>query len=125
MMNQNTFNNDAIREDRPWGYFAVLEETDAYKVKKLVINPHHRLSLQLHKHRDEQWVVVKGNPYLRCGEVSREYSTGESVTIKKGALHRIENNTDSEVIIIEVQSGDYFGEDDIVRLEDDYSRKTR
>ena len=113
-----------ITEYRPWGYFTVLEEKDNYKVKKIVVNPHQRLSLQLHKHRNEHWVVVQGNAIFRCAENTGEYSIGASVKILKGELHRIENKTDNPVVIIEVQNGEYLGEDDIVRFEDDYSRHT-
>lgn len=123
MTSDNKFNGENLfSENRPWGYFTILEENDGYKVKKLVVEPHQRLSLQLHKYRDEQWVVVKGTPLLRCGSITKKYTVGESIEIKKGILHRIENNTDNPVIIIEVQNGEYLGEDDIIRFEDDYSR---
>ncbi|OGI22791.1 MAG: hypothetical protein A2287_05910 [Candidatus Melainabacteria bacterium RIFOXYA12_FULL_32_12] len=122
MINQDKCEKGLIMENRPWGSFTVLEEGDKYKVKKLVINPHQRLSLQMHQHRDEHWVVAEGTPLLRCGDISKEYNIGECIVIKKVELHRIENKTDSQVIIIEIQNGDYLGEDDIIRIEDDYSR---
>lgn len=122
MVNQDNIEKKLYKESRPWGYFKVLEEGDTYKVKKIVVDPHHRLSLQIHKHREEHWTVVKGNPLIRCGDSINEYSVGECVKIKKGELHRIENKNESQAIIIEVQNGDYLGEDDIVRFEDDYSR---
>jgi len=125
MVDQEKHEKDLVTENRPWGSFTVLEEGDNYKVKKLVVNPHQRLSLQLHKHRDEHWVVAKGMPTLQCGDISKDYCVGECIIIKKGELHRIENKTDSQVIIIEVQNGDYLGEDDIVRIEDDYSRASK
>ena len=109
-------------EYRPWGYFTVLEEKENYKVKKLVVNSHQRLSLQLHHHRDEQWIVVEGKALLICDNNFTEYSAGESTSIPRGSLHRIENKSDSQVVIIEIQNGEYLGEDDIVRFEDDYSR---
>lgn len=109
-------------EYRPWGYFTVLDEGAGYKVKKIAVNPGHRLSLQLHRHRSEEWVVVEGKPTLRCGQENIEYSAGERISISKGKLHRIENKTSEVVSIIEVQIGEYLGEDDIVRFEDDYSR---
>jgi len=121
-MSSVTIEKEIITEYRPWGYYTILEEKDSYKVKKLVINPHQRLSLQLHHHRDEQWIMVKGKAVLRCGDDSREYSESESTTILRGQLHRIENTSDAEAVIIEVQNGEYLGEDDIVRFEDDYSR---
>jgi len=109
-------------EERPWGYFAVLEEGEGYKVKKIFVEPFQRLSLQFHNHRDENWVVVKGISTLICGETKKDLKVGENMFITRKTLHRIENNTESEVIIIEVQTGDYLGEDDITRVEDDYSR---
>ena len=82
----------------------------------------HRLSLQLHKHRSEQWVIAKGTAVDTCGDKTAEFSEGQNIYIPCKEVHRIENQTDSPVIVIEVQNGDYLGEDDIVRLEDDYSR---
>jgi len=111
-----------ITEYRPWGFFTVLEEKSNYKVKKLVIGPHKKLSLQLHHHREEQWIIVEGTPQLTCGEIYREFQRGECLHIKVGEIHRIENNSLSPVTIIEVQNGEYLGEDDIVRLEDEYFR---
>ena len=113
---------ELLTEYRPWGYYTVLEEKESYKVKKLVVNPGERLSLQLHNHRDEQWIIVQGEAFLRCEDHSDFYSMGDSVTIKRGWLHRIENRSKSQLVIIEVQNGEYLGEDDIVRFEDDYSR---
>ena len=109
-------------EQRPWGYFTVLEEGKGYKVKKLAVNPNERLSLQMHKKRSEIWTVVGGRPTITCGDTVREYNVGEYTLIPKQIRHRIENKADSRVIIIEVQIGDYLGEDDIVRIEDDYQR---
>lgn len=109
-------------EERPWGFFAVLEEGDNYKVKKIVVKPKQRLSLQLHKHRKEQWVIVSGQAKVTCGDKIYDLTAGEHIQIPKHAVHRVENVAESDVVIIEVQIGDYLGEDDIVRLEDDYSR---
>jgi mannose-6-phosphate isomerase-like protein (cupin superfamily) len=114
--------NYLYSENRPWGSFAVLEEGEGYKVKKIIVKPFQRLSLQFHDHRDENWVVVKGTPTFVCGSEAKEYKTGERLFIPKKTLHRIENKTDTEIVIIEVQTGDYLGEDDITRVEDDYSR---
>ena len=124
MANQNqvTVEKELITEYRPWGYYTVLEEKDNYKVKKLVVNSGERLSLQLHNHRHEQWIIVEGEAILRCEDDTKTYFTGESATIPKGAVHRIENRSRSKVVIIEVQNGEYLGEDDIIRFEDDYSR---
>ena len=113
---------EIITEYRPWGYFTVLEEKQNYKVKRLIINPNQRLSLQLHNHRDEQWVIVEGKAFLLSNNTFREYITGESTIIPKKSLHRIENKSDFRVVIIEVQNGEYLEEDDIIRFQDDYKR---
>jgi mannose-1-phosphate guanylyltransferase/mannose-6-phosphate isomerase len=107
-------------ETRPWGSFAVLEEGPSFKVKRLVVNPHSRLSLQMHRHRSEHWVVVAGRAHIRHGNRSYDLSANESTYIPKGTKHRIENRTKRALEIIEVQSGSYVGEDDIVRFSDDY-----
>lgn len=122
IMNSNIGNNEKITEFRPWGYFTVLEEDNNFKVKKLFVNPGHRLSLQLHNHRDEQWVVVEGEALVTCGNEQKSLSGFQTINIPKNTIHRIENKSNSPVVIIEVQSGEYLGEDDIVRFEDDYSR---
>lgn len=109
-------------EYRPWGFFTILEEKETYKVKKLVVYPGNKLSLQLHHHRDEQWVVAAGTPDLKCDELYKKFREGECLTVPRGSVHRIENNSLEDVVIIEVQNGEYLGEDDIVRLQDDYSR---
>lgn len=117
-----TLEKELITEYRPWGYFTVLEEQADYKVKKLVVKPKQRLSLQLHHHRDEQWIIASGDAILRIDDSSKLYKQGDCATILRGQMHRIENTSDEEVIIIEVQNGEYLGEDDIIRFEDDYSR---
>ncbi|MBI3621655.1 MAG: mannose-1-phosphate guanylyltransferase/mannose-6-phosphate isomerase [Nitrospirae bacterium] len=110
-------------ETRPWGSFAVLEEGPSFKVKRLVINPHARLSLQMHHHRSEHWVVVAGRARIRHGHRTYDLHANESTYIPKGTKHRIENRTQRPLEIIEVQSGSYVGEDDIVRFSDDYKRE--
>ena len=107
---------------RPWGSYAVLAEGTGYKVKCLEILPHQKLSLQLHEQRAEHWVVVEGQARLTRGEQTRDYQPSEYLYIPKDTKHRIENATDEVVRIIEVQRGDYLGEDDIVRFEDVYGR---
>jgi mannose-1-phosphate guanylyltransferase/mannose-6-phosphate isomerase len=109
-------------ETRPWGSFAVLEEGPSFKVKRLVINPRSRLSLQLHRHRSEHWVVVAGRAHIRHGNRTYDLEANESAYIPRMTKHRIENRTNRPVEIIEVQSGPYVGEDDIVRFADDYMR---
>lgn len=107
---------------RPWGSFTVLEDADDCKVKRLTVKPGGVLSLQLHHRRSEHWTVVSGTAKVRLGD--REFLLGrnESTYIPINTLHRLENPTDTDVHLIEVQCGDYFGEDDIVRLEDKYGR---
>lgn len=109
-------------ENRPWGFYEVLIDLPNHKVKRITINPGKRLSYQYHEQRQEQWVVVLGtlSIVLDGEKVFRE--VGESIKIPLGARHRAWNETDTNVQFIEVQTGKYFGEDDIVRIEDDYSR---
>jgi mannose-1-phosphate guanylyltransferase/mannose-6-phosphate isomerase len=112
-------------EVRPWGSFTVLEEGPGFKVKRLVVNPRSRLSLQQHRHRSEHWVVVAGRARVTRGRRSFELRENESTEIPPGTMHRIENRTDRPLEVIEVQSGGYVGEDDIVRVADDYHRVGR
>ena len=107
---------------RPWGSYAVLQEGPGFKVKILEVHPHHKLSLQLHHHRAEHWVVVEGTARLTRGEEVSDLSASEYFYIPQGTKHRIENPTDRVLRIIEVQHGAYLGEDDIVRFEDVYGR---
>ncbi len=109
-------------ERRPWGGFQILEEGAGYKVKRLVVEPGHRLSLQRHRFRAEHWVVIAGSPRVVIAGRARRLRARAAVTIPKGAWHRIENPAARPVIIIEVQHGPYLGEDDIIRREDDYGR---
>jgi len=109
-------------EVRPWGYFVVLADLPHCKVKRLVINPGHRLSLQLHHQREEHWTVVRGQPTVTVGDSTWQTETNEHILIPQETKHRIANEGPGEAEIIEVQMGQYFGEDDIVRFEDDYQR---
>lgn len=114
--------SELYTEKRPWGYYTILDEGKGYKVKKLVFDPGKRLSLQIHKRRSESWTIIEGEPVITCGDKVETYRTGECIKIPVEAKHRIENPTDKPVVIIEVQSGDYLEEDDIIRFEDDYQR---
>jgi mannose-1-phosphate guanylyltransferase/mannose-6-phosphate isomerase len=107
---------------RPWGTYTVLEEGPGYKIKRIVVKPKASLSLQMHRHRSEHWVVLSGSP--RVVNDVKEYVVrpNESTFIAAGHKHRLENPGDTDVVIIEVQSGDYVGEDDIVRFDDVYGR---
>ena len=107
---------------RPWGSYTVLEEGPRYKVKRVTVNPHGRLSLQYHHRRSEHWVVTAGTARVTCGDRQFDLRVNESTGIPKGTAHRLENPGAVPLDIIEVQSGAYVGEDDIVRLADDYGR---
>jgi len=107
---------------RPWGNYTVLEDAEDCKVKRLTVKPGHVLSLQLHHRRSEHWTVVDGVAKVRIGEEEFLLKRNESAYIPMNTVHRLENPTDKDIHLIEVQCGDYFGEDDIVRLEDRYGR---
>ena len=108
---------------RPWGTYQVLHQEDGCQVKKIVVHPGQRLSLQYHHHRSEHWIVMAGPALITVDEREMEVEAGGHVFIPKTARHRLANrNQQQPVIIIEVQQGDYLGEDDIVRLDDDYQR---
>ena len=109
-------------EHRPWGYFCVLADEPDHKVKRIVVFPKQRLSLQRHRRRKEHWYIVQGNAIVTIDKDQIKLECGQAVDIPQGAWHRIMNNGEENVVVIEVQSGDYFGEDDIERLEDDYGR---
>jgi mannose-1-phosphate guanylyltransferase/mannose-6-phosphate isomerase-like protein (cupin superfamily) len=107
---------------RPWGSYTVLEDALDCKVKRLTVKPGHVLSLQLHHRRSEHWTVVEGTAKVRIGEKEFLLQRNESAYIPMNTVHRLENPTATDIHLIEVQCGDYFGEDDIVRLEDRYGR---
>ena len=107
---------------RPWGSYTVLEDADDCKVKRLTVNPGGILSLQKHHRRSEHWTVVHGTAKVRVGDREFLLERNQSTFIPTDTLHRLENPTNSPIHLIEVQCGDYFGEDDIVRLEDVYGR---
>lgn len=107
---------------RPWGNYQTLHISPHYQIKILTINPGGQLSLQKHFKRSEHWVVVSGQPTLTLNNETKTYQVNESIFIPKEAIHRIENLTDVPCEIVEVQVGDYLGEDDIVRIEDVYGR---
>jgi mannose-6-phosphate isomerase len=112
-----------IEEDRrPWGYYRVLADEADHKVKRICVHPGQRLSLQRHRRRREHWYVVAGEAVVTrdCEEIP--LAAGQAADIPRGAAHRIRNDGGTDLIFIEVQTGEYFGEDDIERLEDDYGR---
>ena len=110
------------RGERPWGTYTVLDENTSYKIKRIEVLPGQRLSLQKHYHRSEHWVVVSGTAYVTCDENEFQVNVNESTYIPVGARHRLENPGKIKLVIIEVQSGEYLGEDDIIRFDDDYHR---
>lgn len=110
------------KDERPWGRYEVLEESPGFKVKRLEVNPGARLSLQRHSRRSEHWVVVAGTADVVCGERELQLEKGAHIYLPAETKHRLGNSSDQPLVLIEVQLGDYLGEDDIVRLEDDYQR---
>lgn len=107
---------------RPWGTFQVLDEADTYKVKRITVDPGQRLSYQFHHRRAEHWVVVTGRAEVTLDDVVHELVAGQVIEVGLGVKHRIQNPGPDVLTFVEVQTGDYFGEDDIVRLDDDYGR---
>ena len=109
-------------ENRPWGSFTVLDEGEGFKVKRISVNPGHKLSLQYHHHRSEHWTVVQGVATVTVGEDIKQLKVNESIYIPLKEKHALANEGEELMQLIEVQVGDYLGEDDIVRLEDRYGR---
>ena len=107
---------------RPWGTYTVLEEGPCFKIKRIEVKPGASLSLQMHHHRSEHWIVVAGMAKVINGEREIFVATNESTYIPAGHKHRLENPGVIDLVIIEVQSGEYLGEDDIIRFQDDYGR---
>lgn len=108
--------------ERPWGKYFVLQDEPNYKLKRIEVLPGQRLSYQYHYHRQEFWTIVEGEAVVVLDGEENFLKYGESIFIPQSAKHRIENRTDKLLVFVEVQTGTYFGEDDIVRIEDDYLR---
>lgn len=119
----NGLHNIHLTAHRPWGTYTVLEDTPGYKIKRIEVKPGCRLSLQKHFHRNEHWIVVSGTATVTVGDETRLVRPNESTYIKMGEVHRLENQGKIPVILIEAQVGEYTGEDDILRIEDDFERK--
>jgi mannose-6-phosphate isomerase len=116
-------NNTQSFDRRPWGSYTVLDEGAGFKVKRIEVLPEKRLSYQKHKHRAEHWLVVQGTAKVTLNDEFIELGIGDDVDIAIGDKHRVENPDASEMLIfIEIQRGDYLGEDDIIRFEDDFGR---
>ena len=107
---------------RPWGTYEVLYTHENYKIKRIVVNPGKRLSLQKHLHRNEHWIVVKGEAKVQVGETVKLVKENESTYIKQEEQHRLSNESNTPIVLIEAQVGSYTGEDDIIRIEDDFRR---
>ena len=121
VMKQN-FDSIEHFDRRPWGSFTVIDEGEGFKVKRIEVLPGKRLSYQKHSKRAEHWFVVQGTAKVTLDGQELVITTGEAIDIAVGAAHRVESATDETLIFIEVQRGSYLGEDDIVRLQDDFGR---
>lgn len=111
-----------VTETRPWGSFTTLEAGNGYKIKRIEVNPGHRLSLQMHYHRSEHWIILSGTAKVTCGDQVELLESNQSTYVPQCTAHRLENPGVIKLVIIEVQNGEYLGEDDIVRFQDDYAR---
>ena len=108
------------QEHRPWGFFRILADGEGHRIKRIVVHAGGRMSLQRHRLRDEHWYVISGEGRVTLGERLISLKQGESVDIPRNELHRVENGGTADLVLIEIQTGGYFGEDDIERLSDDY-----
>ena len=121
-MSESTDDNSPKFDRRPWGSFTVLDEGANFKVKRIEVLPGKRLSYQKHAQRAEHWVVVQGTAKVTLDDRDIIVTTGQAIDIAIGSAHRVENASDELLVFIEVQRGSYLGEDDIVRLQDDFGR---
>ena len=110
------------RDERPWGYYEVVDEGPGFRVKRICVSPGQRLSYQRHQKRSEHWYVVAGAGIVTVDGEESGVTVGAAVEVPLGAAHRIQNTGGEDLVFIEVQTGSYFGEDDIQRLDDDYGR---
>ena len=121
-MTDNNTDNSPKFDRRPWGTFTVLDEGDGFKVKRIEVLPGKRLSYQKHAQRAEHWVVVQGTAKVTLDDREINVPAGQAIDIAVGSAHRVENADTELLVFIEVQRGGYLGEDDIVRLQDDFGR---
>jgi len=110
------------KEERPWGRFFVIHDEKKYKLKRIEVDSGGRLSYQYHKKRSETWTIIEGEALVTLDDKIFNYRAGDTILIPQGIKHRVENKGNNTLIFIEVQTGTYFGEDDIIRIEDDYNR---
>ena len=113
---------NSLKDYRPWGWFERLINGDRFQVKRIFVNPGASLSLQSHKYRSEHWIVVQGAAKVTVDKNVSLLHEGQSVYVPLGSLHRLENPGETPMVLIEIQTGEYLGEDDIVRYDDRYSR---
>ncbi len=111
------------RDERPWGYYEVVDRGPGFQVKRISVDPGKRLSYQRHQQRREHWYGVGGVGTVTLDDVESAVKAGDAIDVPVGAAHRIQNTGDEDLLFIEVQTGQYFGEDDIERLDDDYGRR--
>lgn len=123
-LNHSQLTEDHVRVSRPWGYYEILAEGPAFKVKRLMVKPQAKISLQMHQHRAEHWVVVSGEAEVVNDDEVYSLTVNQSTYIPPGTRHRLANKGEAPLFVIEVQSGLYLGEDDIQRFDDIYRRKT-
>lgn len=121
-MDQQHKDMSSFYDERPWGCYTVLDEGAGYKVKRIEVKPGHRLSYQRHARRAEHWFVITGNALVTLDGLEINVAPGEAIDIPLGSAHRMMNPGTEPLIFVEVQRGDYLGEDDIVRLQDDFGR---
>ena len=121
-MPESTLDNSPKFDRRPWGTFTVLDEGENFKVKRIEVLPGKRLSYQKHSQRAEHWMVVRGTAKVTLDDREITVPSGQAIDIAIGSAHRVENPGDELLVFIEVQQGVYLGEDDIVRLQDDFGR---
>jgi len=121
-VSNSELHNIHLTGHRPWGTYTILEDSLGYKIKRIEVKPGKRLSIQKHFHRNEHWIVVSGTATVTVGEETRLIRPNESTYIKMGELHRLSNDGKIPVVLIEAQVGEYTGEDDIVRISDDFNR---
>jgi len=114
------YRNDIVK--RPWGHYQIIETSKKYQTKEIIVSPQKRLSLQKHKKRDELWTILKGKAEVLLDDKKLHLVKGDKVFIPRNSLHRVKNIGKKNLIIKELQTGEYFGEDDIIRLKDDYGR---